>query len=70
MQSRDRLIVHGKWIAEAREPDGTWTRISANNDARILARTVRRWRQDRDHLAPETRIRAARVEDLPAEREC
>lgn len=62
--SRDRLIAHGKWIGEAREPDGEWKRITAGGDVQLVIRTMRRWRQDRDHLAPETRVRAARVEDV------
>lgn len=63
MTSRDHLIARGLWIGEAREPDGTWTRITAGDDVKTVARTMRRWRQDRDHLAPETRVRAARAWD-------
>lgn len=59
----DQLIARGRWVGEAQEPDGRWLRVTAGDDVKTVARTMRRWRQDRGHLATETRVRAARRED-------
>lgn len=49
-----------RWVAEAREPDGTWqTVVEAHPDLHLVIRQLRRWRRDRGHLMPETRVRVA-----------
>jgi hypothetical protein len=60
---RDRLFLRGHYVGESREPDGTWRRVTSGDDFRTVARTMRRWRQDRGHLMPETRVRIAREGD-------
>lgn len=47
------------WVAENREPDGTWHRLFTNADVKVVIRFIRQWRKDRGHLATETRVRMA-----------
>lgn len=46
------------WVAESRQPDGTWRELFRNGTVKVAISWVRHWRRDQGHLATETRVRS------------